>query len=132
MKRLENIEGAIRLMFQDHEKKIFEKSLKVFKKEFQKGNENLSFDELMRKPVSDEENDEYDVPTVEEQLRFYIGKIIYKDVIEPEIRHIDDNRLLEILDEKGYGCLFPWQNSISENYIEKIFNEIREVEKNAK
>lgn len=124
MERLESIEGAINLKFNHFEKKIIEKASKIFEKEFKKGNENLIFDELMKMPIADEINEEFDVPAVKEQLEFYINKIIYDDIIEPEIRHIDDNRLLEILDTKGYGCLFSWQNAISEKYVEKVINEI--------
>ncbi len=125
--RLEIIEGAIGLKFQYYEKKIVEKATKVFEKRIRKGNENLSFDELMETPVSNEKNDEYDIPSQEEMLEFYIEKIIYDDIIEAEIRHIDDNSLLGILDQKGYGCLFDWKHEISKKYVEKVLNEIKDA-----
>jgi hypothetical protein len=126
MNKLEIIKTGIEIKFQYCENKIVEKVVNIFDKEFKKGNENLSFDELMRMPISDETNEEFDVPTVKEQLEFYIDKIIYDDIIEPKIRHVDDNQLLKILNQKGYGCLFSWKNAISEKYIEKIFNKIKE------
>ncbi len=126
MNKLEIIETGIEIKFQYCENKIVEKAVKIFEKEFKKGNENLSFDELMKIPISNEIYEEYDVPTVKEQLEFYIDKIIYDDIIEPKIRHVDDNKLLKILNQKGYGCLFSWKNAISEKYIEKIFNKIKE------
>ena len=125
--RLEIIEGAIGLKFQHYEKKIVEKATKVFEKRIRKGNENLSFDELMETPVSNEKNDEYDIPSQEEMLEFYIEEIIYDDIIEAEIRHIDDNSLLGILDQKGYGCLFVWKHEISKKYVEKVLNEIKDA-----
>ena len=128
MDRLKSIEGAIALRFQIHEKKIFEKAVKIFEKDFKKGNENLTFNELMEKYISDEQTEELEV-SIKEQLKFYIGQIIYNDIIEPEIHHISNMRLQELID-KQYGNTFAWINKISEIPVEKIFNEIKKKKYN--
>ena len=125
MDRLKSIEGAIALRFQIHEKKIFEKAVEIFEKDFKKGNENLTFNELMEKYISDEQTEELEV-SIKEQLKFYIGQIIYDDVIEPEIHHISDVRLQELIEDKQYGNTFAWVNKISKTPVEKIFNKIKE------
>ena len=124
MDRLKSIEGAITRRFQIHEKKIFEKAVKIFEKDFKKGNENLTFNELMEKYISDEQTEELEV-SIKEQLKFYNGQIIYNDIIEPEIHHISNMRLQELID-KQYGNTFAWVNKISEIPVEKIFNKIKE------